>query len=97
MKKEKEKSMTVFEAFKIRRHYDEEKETWYFSVIDIVAALTDQRDYQLARKYWNKLSERLKTEGSEAVTKCHRLKMQAQDGKMRETDVETILRLVQSV
>ncbi|MBZ0200660.1 MAG: hypothetical protein K8H86_12385 [Ignavibacteriaceae bacterium] len=67
---------------------------------DIVAALTDQIDYQTARKYWNKLSERLKAEGSEVVTNCHRLKMKAQDGKMRETDtadVETILRLVQSV
>ncbi len=100
MKEDKYKSLAIFETFKIRRHYDEEKETWYFSVIDIVGALTDQPNYQIARKYWNKLSERLKNEGSEVVTNCHRLKMVAQDGKMRETDVadvETILRLVQSV
>ena len=100
MAAEKQKSLVVFETFNIRRHYDEEKEKWYFSVVDIVAALTDQKDFKTARKYWNKLSERLKSEGSEVVTNCHRLKMKAQDGKMRETDaadVETILRLVQSV
>ena len=100
MRKKTETSLAVFETFNIRRHYDEEKEKWYFSVVDIVAALIEQPDFQTARKYWNKLSERLKTEGSEVVTNCHRLKMLAQDGKMRDTDVadvETILRLVQSV
>jgi len=100
METKNEKALVIFETFKIRRHYNEEKEKWFFSVIDIVAALTDQKDFQAARKYWNKLSERLKYEGSEVVTNCHRLKMKAQDGKMRETDVadvETILRLVQSV
>ena len=93
-------ALAIFENFKIRRHFDEKTETWYFSVIDIVAALTEQIEYQKARKYWNKLSERLKLEGSEVVTKCHRLKMIAIDGKMRETDVadvETLLRLIQSV
>lgn len=93
-------SLAIFETHKIRRYFDEKTETWYFSVIDIVAALTEQTDYQTSRKYWNKLAERLKKEGSEVVTKCHRLKMMAQDGKMRETDVadvETILRLIQSV
>ncbi len=93
-------SLAVFETFKIRRHYDEEKEKWYFSVIDIVAALTDQGNYQTARKYWNKLKERLKKEGSESVTNCHQLKLLAADGKKYLTDVadvETILRLVQSV
>ena len=53
-------SLAIFESFKIRRAYDETTETWYFSVVDIVAALTDQVDYQVARKYWNKLTERLK-------------------------------------
>ena len=93
-------ALAIFENFKIRRHFDEKTETWYFSVIDIVAALTEQSDYLKARKYWNKLSERLKAEGSEVVTNCHRLKMLAIDGKMRETDVasvETLLRLIQSV
>jgi hypothetical protein len=93
-------SLAIFENFKIRRIYDEKKELWYFSVIDIVAALTEQTNFQLARNYWNKLAQRLRDEGSEVVTNCQRLKMIAQDGKMRETDVanvETIIRLIQSV
>ncbi|NBW00038.1 MAG: hypothetical protein EBR67_11165, partial [Proteobacteria bacterium] len=92
--------LSVFEDYKIRRIYDEEKEIWYFSVIDIIQILTEQEDYQKARKYWNKLKERLKEEGSELVTFCHQLKMQASDGKLRNTDVaapETLLRLIQSV
>ena len=90
----------VFEDFKIRRVYDEEKEMWYFSVIDIVQVLIQPSDFQTARKYWNKLKERLKEEGSQTVTNCHQLKMIAVDGKMRLTDAadpETLLRLVQSV
>ncbi len=100
MKNNNQNSLAIFESFKIRRRYDEKTETWYFSVIDIIGVLIEQADYQKARKYWNKLAERLKNEGSEVVTKCDRLKMLAQDGKMRETDaadVETILRLIQSV
>lgn len=100
MNKNKKGSLAIFETFKIRRHYDEEKEVWYFSVIDIVAALTDQKDYQTARKYWNKLKGRLIKEGNEAVTNCHQLKLLSLDGKKYLTDVadvETILRLVQSV
>lgn len=92
--------LALFEKFKIRRLYDKEKEVWYFSVVDIIQILTEQPDYQTARKYWNKLSERLKKEGSQSVTNCHRLKMVAEDGKMRETDAadpETLLRLIQSV
>ena len=93
-------SLAIFEAHKIRRSFDEKTETWYFSVIDIVAALTEQLDYDRAKTYWTTLKNRLKNEGSEVVPKCDRLKMLAQDGKMRETDVadvETILRLIQSV
>ena len=90
----------IFEQKKIRSVYDEEKDTWYFSVVDVISILIE-RDYQTARKYWNKLSERLRNEGSEqTVTNCHQLKMQAADGKMRETDAataETMLRIVQSV
>jgi len=96
----KEKSLAVFENYEIRRIYDEESETWYFSVVDIIQALIQQPDYQTARKYWNKLKERLKNEGSQTVTNCHQLKMIADDGKMRLTDVadpETLLRLIQSV
>jgi hypothetical protein len=93
-------TLAVFEDFKIRRVYDEEKETWYFSVVDIVGALIQQKDFQSARNYWKVLKNRLKNEGSEVVTKCNRLKMPAEDGKMRLTDVanpETLLRLIQSV
>lgn len=89
-----------FETQAIRRVYDETTETWWFSVVDIVQVLTQQPDYQTARKYWNKLKERLGKEGSESVTNCHRLKLPAADGKNYLTDVattETLLRLVQSV
>lgn len=92
--------LAIFEEHKIRRLYDEKTETWFFSVIDIVQALTQQSNYQTARKYWNKLKERLKKEGSESVTNCHRLKLAASDGKKYLTDVanaETLLRLVQSI
>ena len=93
-------NLTVFEDYQIRRVYDEATETWFFSVIDIVAALTEQSDYNRAKTYWTTLKNRLKNEGSEVVTKCDQLKMMAQDGKMRLTDVasaETLLRLIQSV
>ncbi len=92
--------MTLFEDYQIRRVYDEDAEIWWFSVIDIVQVLTQQADYQTARKYWNKLKQRLKKEGSQSVTNCHRLKLTAADGKKYLTDVataETLLRLVQSV
>jgi hypothetical protein len=92
--------LVVFEQFKIRRAYDEKTGTWLFSVVDIVAALIRQPDFQTARKYWNKLKERLRKEGSQTVTNCHQLKMIAGDGKMRLTDVadpETLLRIIQSV
>jgi hypothetical protein len=95
-----ERSLVAFEDHKIRRVYDEKSEIWFFSVVDVVAALTQQPDYQMARKYWNKLEERLKKEGSQSVTNCHQLKMIADDGKMRLTDAanpETLLRIIQSV
>lgn len=100
MKKNSQNSLAIFENFRIRRHYDEKNEIWYFSVIDIVAALTEQTDYKKAKSYWTTLKNRLKNEGSELITKCDQLKMLALDGKMRITDVanvETILRLVQSI
>src|SRR4030042_4927550 len=93
-------NVAIFEGYKIRRLYDEETETWYFSVVDIVQVLIQQPDYQTARKYWNKLKERLGKEGSESVTNCHRLKLEAADGKKYLTDVanpETLLRLIQSI
>jgi len=91
---------TDFDGQSIRRVYDEGTETWWFSVVDVVQVLTQQTDYQTARKYWNKLKERLGKEGSESVTNCHRLKLPAADGKNYLTDVataQTLLRLVQSV
>jgi len=93
-------NLAIFEEHEIRRVYDEETETWYFSVIDIVQILTQQLDYQLVRNYWKVLKNRLKNEGSQTVTKCNRLKMLAKDGKYRLTDVanaETLLRLIQSI
>jgi len=89
-----------FESQQIRRLYDEKTQAWFFSVVDIVQVLTQQPDFQAARKYWNKLKERLKKEGSQSVTDCHRLKLPAADGKNYLTDVadvQTLLRLVQSV
>jgi DNA-damage-inducible protein D len=89
-----------FDGKDIRRVYDEPSETWWFSVVDVVQVLTLQADYQTARKYWNKLKNRLDKEGSESVTNCHRLKLPAADGKSYLTDVataETLLRLVQSI
>lgn len=93
-------TLAVFENNKIRRHYDEDAEIWYFSVVDIIQVLIQQPDYQAARNYWKVLKNRLKKEGSESVTKCNRLKMEAADGKKYLTDVadpETLLRLIQSV
>lgn len=95
-----DRALAVFENYKIRGVYDGASETWCFSVVDIVAALIQQPDYQTARKYWNKLKERLKKEGSQTVTNCHQLKLLAEDGKMRLTDVtdpDTLLRIIQSV
>ncbi len=99
-KKTKNKQIAVFEGQKVRRLWSEKEEKWYFSVIDIIAILTEQTDFKKAKSYWTTLKSRLKQEGSELVTNCDQLKMLAQDGKMRETDVadvEIILRLVQSV
>jgi hypothetical protein len=93
-------ALAVFENFKIRRHYDETTETWFFSVVDIIQVLIDQPDYQAARNYWKVLKNRLNKEGSQSVTKCNRLKLMAADGKKYLTDVadpETLLRLIQSV
>jgi len=90
----------LFETHKIRRVYDEDSETWWFSVVDIIQVLTQQADYQAARNYWKVLKNRLAKEGSESVTNCNRLKLPAADGKNYLTDVataETLLRLVQSV
>jgi len=93
-------AIAIFEGYKIRRHYDEENEVWYFSVIDILHVLLQNSDYQTTRNYWKVLKNRLKKEGNQTVTNCNRLRMRAEDGKMRITDTanpQTILRLIQSV
>jgi DNA-damage-inducible protein D len=92
--------LAIFEDYKIRRVYDEKSETWYFSVVDIIQVLLQQPDFQAARNYWKVLKNRLNKEGSESVTKCNRLKLEAADGKKYLTDVaspEILLRLIQSV
>lgn len=94
----KNKAIAIFEGSQIRRHWDSNKELWYFSVIDIISTLTDSINPTV---YWRVLKKRLLDEGSnETVTKCNALKMVASDGKMRLTDVadtETLLRLIQSI
>lgn len=93
-------NFAIFEDYKIRRIYDDQTETWYFSVIDIIQVLLQPSDFQTARNYWKVLKNRLKKEGSQSVTKCNQLKLEAADGKKYLTDVadpETLLRLIQSV
>lgn len=92
--------LQLFENKEIRTAWDEEKEEWYFSIIDAVAVLTNQPDYQAARNYWKVTKKRLKEEGNETVTACNQLKMTAADGKRRMTDVantEQLLRIIQSI
>lgn len=94
-----ENSIKLFENKSVRTLWDDEQEKWYFSVVDIVSILTDN-DYQSGRKYWKTMKMRLNKEGSELVTKCYQLKLKANDGKYRYTDVmdtEQILRLIQSI
>lgn len=89
--------LQLFENQKIRTAWDAENEKWYFSIVDVVGVLTESKD---GRKYWNKLKQRLKSEGSELVTNCHQLKLLSSDGKRYSTDVadtEQLLRIIQSV
>lgn len=93
----KDHSIALFHEKQVRRHWDEDKELWYFSIIDVIEILTESKN---PRKYWSVLKTRLKKEGSEVATNCSRLKLLASDGKIRMTDVadtEALLRLVQSV
>ena len=93
-------ALQLFGERKIRTAWSEEEEKWYFSIVDVCVVLTDSKDFFTARKYWNKLKQRLVEEGNETVTNCHQLKMRAADGKMRQTDVadqEQLFRLIQSI
>ncbi|NLT51038.1 MAG: Bro-N domain-containing protein [Ignavibacteria bacterium] len=90
-------AIKLFEQKQVRSHWDEDKEKWYFSIVDVVGILSDSIDPQA---YWRKLKQRLKEEGNQTVTDCHALKMTAADGKMRQTDVadtEQLFRLIQSI
>ena len=93
-------SIKIFQDIKVRSLWNDDAEKWYFSVIDIVAVLTNQTNYKKAQSYWTTLKSRLKKEGSEVVTKCDKLKLVANDGKRYLTDVadtETVFRLIQSI
>ena len=90
----------LFEDKKIRTVWDDEEEKWYFSIVDVVGALTDQSDVEHARNYWKVLKYRLKKEGNESVTNCNQLKLRASDGKSYKTDVadtEQLFRIIQSI
>jgi len=93
-------ALQLFEERKVRTVWDDEEEKWYFSIVDVCGVLTDSKDALTARKYWNKLKQRLIDEGNETVTNCHQLKLRAADGKMRLTDVadtEQLFRIIQSI
>ena len=95
----KQNAIKIFEEKKVRTIWDSETEEWYFSIVDVVAVLTES-DYQTAWNYWKVLKTRLKKEGNESVTNCNRLKLLAEDGKMRLTDVATteqLFRLIQAI
>lgn len=97
---EQQAAIKIFEEKKVRTIWDAEQEKWLLSVIDVIAVLTDQINYQGARNYWKVLKHRLAKEGNETVTNCNRLKMEAEDGKQRFTDVadtEQLFRLIQSI
>lgn len=96
----KETAIKLFEDKQIRSIWNEDDEKWYFSVVDIIGLLTDQDSHQAARNYWKVLKLRLLKDGNETVTNCNRLKLIAEDGKMRSTDVadtEQLFRLIQSI
>ena len=93
----KETAIKLFQDRRVRVHWDEDREKWYFSIIDVIGILTESKN---PRKYWSVLKTRLKKEGSEVATNCSRLKLQASDDKMRQTDIadtEQLLRLIQSI
>ena len=96
----KQNAIKVFEEKKVRTVWDSDKEEWYFSIVDVIEILTEQPTHQSARNYWKVLKNRMSKEGNETVTNCNRLKLPAEDGKMRLTDVADtgqLFRLIQSI
>jgi len=97
---EPQNEIKIFEDKRVRTLWDADQEKWYLSIVDVIRVLTDQNDFQAARNYWKVLKHRLLKEGNETVTNCNRLKLPAEDGKMRMTDVadtEQLFRLIQSI
>ena len=97
---DKNHKIQIFNGQKVRTVWNADEEKWYFSIVDVCWVLAESKDYQTARKYWNKLKQRLVAEGNETVTNCHQLKMLANDGKMRLTDVadqQQLFRIIQSI
>ena len=95
-----QKDIIAFEEYTIRRHYDDKDDRWHFSVIDIVAVLTESPSSDRARSYWSTLKNRLKKEGGQIVDDCRQVRMTSGDGKQRKTDaanIEAIFRLIQSI
>lgn len=101
MEKMDYEKMQLFEDQEIRSAWDEENEEWYFSIVDVISVLTETAEFDTARKYWNKMKQRLSNEGSQLVTNCHQLKLKSpKDGKRYKTDVantEQLLRIIQSI
>lgn len=101
MEKMDYEKMQLFEDQEIRSAWDEENEEWYFSIVDVISVLTETAEFDTARKYWNKMKQRLNNEGSQLVTNCHQLKLKSpKDGKRYKTDVantEQLLRIIQSI
>lgn len=96
----KQDAIKLFEEKKVRTVWDSDREEWFFSIVDVIAVLTEQPTHQGARNYWKVLKNRISKEGNEPVTNCNRLKLPAEDGKMRFTDVagtEQLFRLIQSI
>ena len=92
-----QQALQIFEEKKVRTVWDTDTEKWYFSIVDVVAVLTDSKD---ASAYWRKLKQRLKEKGNQTVTNCHGFKFCAADGKMRMTDIadtEQLFRIIQSI
>jgi prophage antirepressor-like protein len=98
--KNNKNQIKLFENKKVRSHWDQDQQQWYFSIVDVIEILTEQDSHQGARNYWKVLKHRLTKEGNETVTNCNQLKFEAEDGKMRLSDVATteqLFRLIQSI
>ena len=92
----KKQAIQLFQERKVRTVWDDQEEKWYFSIVDVCGVLTDSKDALTARKYWNKLKQRLKDEGNQTVTNCNQLKLRAADGKMRRQVMDAVKQIALS-